>query len=68
MEVGWPNKILHRPGFSLAGWLANLLETVIVIIVVIILISTAWSCIKRLIICMTMGNYILLPKRNSETD
>jgi len=26
MEIGWLNEILHRLGFSLTGWLANLLN------------------------------------------
>jgi len=50
MEIGWLNKMMDRLGFSLTGWLANLLKTVILIIVIITIICIALSCIKKLII------------------
>lgn len=43
METEWLNKILHGIGFSLTGWLASLLWTVIIIVIIIIVICNALS-------------------------
>lgn len=47
IESFWLNKILKNFGFSLTGWLAGLLQNVIVIVIIIIIICVAFSCLKQ---------------------
>lgn len=66
MEIGWLNKTLHRIGFSLTGWLANLIQTLITVVIIIIVLFCL-SCIKRLVLQATTRAYVKMIKQSSET-
>lgn len=66
LESNWLNKIFQGFEFSLTGWLASHLQSIIVTIVIIVIMLLALSCIKNMIVNATRGTYMMLVKKQSE--
>lgn len=62
-EINWFNEILQGiGGWSLKGWLAGILETIIIIVVIIVIIGLAISCVHKIINPNFAGMYATTDK------
>jgi len=50
MESSWLNKVLHRLGFLLTGWLQSLLQTLVTFILLVVIFCVLLVCVKKMVI------------------